>query len=113
MVMVQGDSGYQSPVNNINTRTDVGNSATVFEPGRDILSYQSPVLSRDVNSGVSHSADQFHKTSTPKSPKVYHALTELSILDCHQSPTRQLHFDSLRPELPLPLSVVGHSPMNA
>ena len=75
MVMAQSASGYQSPVNNINTRTEEGNSATVFEAGRDVISYQFPVLSRDVNSGVSHSGDQFHKTSTPKSPKVYRALS--------------------------------------
>ena len=56
-------------------------------------------------------ASQFHKTSTPKSPKVYLALAESSVLDCHQSPTRQLHFDSPRQEPPL--SVDGHSPTNA
>ena len=113
MAILQGDSGYKSPVDSVNMSTEVGSSATVFEPDREVLSCQSPVLSKDVNSGVSHSADQFHKTSTPKSPKVYLALTELSISDCHQSPTRQLHFDSLQPGLPSPLSVVGHSPTNA
>ena len=63
------------------------------------------------NSEVSHSATQFHKTSTPKSPKVYLGLTWSLVLDCHQSPTRQLHFDSPRSEPPL--SVDGHSPTNA
>ena len=86
-------------------------SATVFEPGREVLSCQSPVLSKDVNSGVSHSAGQFHKTSIPKSLRVNPALTESLFLDCHQSPTRQLHFDSPRPEPPL--LVDGHSPTNA
>ena len=91
--------------------TEVGSSATVFRSDSNILSYQSPVWSKNVNSGVSHSASQFHKTSTPKSPKVYLALTESSVSDCHQSPTRQLHFNSPRPEPPL--SVDGHSPTNA
>ena len=113
MAMAQGESGYQSPVDNVSMSTEVGSSVTVFEPDREVLSCQSPVLSKDVNSGVSHSADQFHKTSTPKSPKVYLALTELSISDCHQSPIRQLHFDSLQPGLPSPLSMVGHCPTNA
>ena len=73
--------------------TEVGSSAAVFNQDRDALSYQSPVLSKNVNSGVSHSLNQFHKTSTPKSPKVHLALTESSVSDCHQSPTGQLHFD--------------------
>ena len=34
MAMPQGDSGYQSPPDNVNTPTEVGNSATVFQPGR-------------------------------------------------------------------------------
>ena len=76
MAMSQGDSGYQSPINNVNASNEVGNSATVFEPGREVLSYKSPVLSKGVNSGVSHSAGQFHKTSTPKSLNVDVALTE-------------------------------------
>ena len=55
MAMGQGDSGYQSPIDNIGMPTELGSSATVFEPGREVLSCQSPVLSKDVNSGVSHS----------------------------------------------------------
>ena len=46
-----------------------------------------------------------------KSLRVYPALTETLVQDCHQSPTRQLHFDSPWPELPL--LVGGHSPTNA
>ena len=67
-------------------------------------------MSKNVNSRVSHSASQFHKTSTPKSSKVYLTLTESSVSDCYQSPIRQLHFDSPGPEPPL--SVDGHSPTN-
>ena len=111
MAMSQGDSGYQSPVDNVNMSTEVDSSATVFEPDTAVISYQFPVLSKNVTPGVSHSVSQFHKTSTPKSPKVYLDLTESSVLDCHQSPTRQLHFDSPGPEPPL--SVDGHSPTNA
>ena len=111
MAMLQGDSGYQSPVDNVNMSTKVGISGAVFEPDTEALSYQFPVLSKNVNSGVSHSAGQFYMTSTPNSPKVYLALTESSVLDCHQSPTRQLHFDGPGPEPAL--SVDGHSPTNA
>ena len=91
--------------------TEVGGSTTVFKQDREALNYQSPVLSKNVNSEVSHSASQVHKTSTPKSSKVYLALTESSVLDCHQSSTRQLHFNSLWPEPSLLVS--GHSPANA
>ena len=111
MAMAQVDSGYQSPVDNVSMPTELGSSATVFKLGREVLSCQSPVLSKDVNSGVSHSVGQFHKTSTPKSLRVYPALTESLIQDCHQSSTRQLHFDS--PWLEPPLLVDGHSPTNA
>ena len=69
MVRSQGDSGYKSPDDNANTPTEVGNSATVFEPFRVVLSYQSQVLSKNVNSGVSQSTGPFHKTSTPQVPK--------------------------------------------
>ena len=113
MVISQGDSGYKSPVDNVNMSTEVGSSATVFEPDRDVLSFQSPVLSKNVNSRFSHSAGQSPKTSTPKSLSVDVALTDSSVPDCHWSPTRQLHFDMLWPESPSPLSVVGHSPTNA
>ena len=51
MAMAQGDSGYQSPVDNVSMPTELGSSATVFQPGREVLSCQSPVLSKDVNSG--------------------------------------------------------------
>ena len=108
MVMAQGNSGYQSPVDNVSMPIELGSSATVLKPGREVFSCQSPVLSKDVNSGVSHSAGQFHNTSTPKSLRV---LTESLVQDCHQSPTRQLHFDSPWPEPPL--LVDGHSPTNA
>ena len=113
IAMSQGDSRYQSPVDTVNMSTKAGSSATVVEPDRKVhsLSYQSHVLSKKVNSGVSHSVSQFHKTSTPKSPKVYLALTESLVQDCHQSPTRQLHFDS--PWLEPPLLVDGHSLTNA
>ena len=37
MAMSQGDSGYQSPVNNVNMSTEVGSSTTVFEPDREVL----------------------------------------------------------------------------
>ena len=111
MAMAQGDSGYLSPVDNVSMPIELGSSATVLKPGREVPSCQSPVLSKDVNSGVSHSAGQFHKTSTPKSVKVYPALMESLVQDGHQSPTRQLHFDS--PWLEPPLLVDGHSPTNA
>ena len=111
MAMAQGDSGYQSPIDNVSMPTELGSMATVFEPGREVLSCQSPVLSKGVNSVVSHSAGQFHKTSTPKSLMVYPALTESLVQDCHQSSTRRLHFDSPWPEPPL--LVDGHSPTNS
>ena len=91
--------------------TELGSLATVFKPGREVLSCQSPDLSKDVNSGVSYSAGQFDKTSTPKSLRLYPALTESLVQDSHQSSTRQLHFDSPWPEPPL--LVDGHSPINA
>ena len=97
--------------NKQHSTTDIGSSATVFEPDREVPSNQSPVLSKNVNLGVNHSAGQFHKTSKPKSPKGYLALTESSVLDCQPSPTIQLHFDSPWPEPPLPVD--GHSPTNA
>ena len=39
MVMSQGDSGYQSPVDNVNTSTEEGSSAAVFESDTEVLSY--------------------------------------------------------------------------
>ena len=76
MAMAQGDSGYQSPVDNVSMPTELGSSATVFKLGREVFSCQSPVLSKNFNSVVNHSAGQFHKTSTPKSLRVYTAFTE-------------------------------------
>ena len=111
MAMAQGDSGYQSPIDNISMPSESGSSATVFKPDREVLSCQSPVLSKNFNSGVNHSAGQFHKTSTPKSLRVYTALTESLVQNCHQCPTRRLHFDSPWPEPPL--LVDGHSLTNA
>ena len=40
MVMAQSDSGYQSPVDNVSMPTELGSSATVPEPGREVLSCQ-------------------------------------------------------------------------
>ena len=97
MAMAQGDSGYQSPVDNVSIPTELGSLATVIKPGREVLSCQSPVLSKDANSGVSHSTGQFHKTSTPKSLRVFPTLTESLVQDWPEPP----------------LLVDGHSPTNA
>ena len=96
MAMSQDDSGYQSPVD-MNTPTELGNPAKLFEPCKEVPGYQSPVPSKDVNSGVLHSTGQFRKTSTPKSLNVDVTITDSSVPGCHQSPMRQLHFDSLWP----------------
>ena len=49
MAMSQDDSGYQSPVNNVNMSTEVGSSATVFWPDSMVISNQSPVWNKNAN----------------------------------------------------------------
>ena len=41
MAMAQGDSGHQSPVDNVSISTELGSLATVLEPGREVLRGQT------------------------------------------------------------------------